>query len=193
MSKVEKWTVHHSKTIVKTRIFSVNEMECSSNMDTRKRSTFVYLDSPNWVNVIAITEDQRLVLVKQYRHGTRTITLEIPGGLCDDGEDVIQAGLRELEEETGFSGSDVHIIGCVEPNSAFLNNQCSTIVVHDVKKTSVQQLDDTEEIEVVLLPLEEVEEYVQKGIIRNAMVISAFYFFAQYMRKNSRQPLLHSV
>ena len=191
MSKVEKWTVHNSKTIAHTRIFSLNEMECSSNIQAGKRSKFVYLDSPDWVNVIAITPEKKVVLVKQYRHGRREITLEIPGGLCDEEEDVIQAGLRELQEETGFTGSSAEIIGVVEPNPAFLNNQCSTIVVYQARETEIQNLDDTEEIEVVLLSLEEVEKYIQSGIIKNAMIIAAFYFFAQFIRKKESKSLLH--
>ena len=151
----------------------------------------MYLDSPDWVNVIAITPEEKIVFVKQYRHGRREITLEIPGGLCDEGEDVIQAGLRELREETGFTAQKAEIIGVVEPNPAFLNNQCSTIIVYQASKTNTQHLDDTEEIEVLLLSVEEVEEYIQNGTIKNAMVLAAFYFFAQFIRKKEGKSLLH--
>lgn len=184
MSKnIKKWRVGQERLIRQYPIFSLFEMESTSSMDAQKKGSFVYLDCPNWVNVIAITPDQKIVLVEQYRHGIRDITLEIPGGLCDEGESILDTGIRELAEETGYVGSHAQVIGTVQPNPAYQNNVCHTIIVRDVRKIAQQNLDEHEEIHVHLLPLDSIDAMVQEGKIQNAMVISALYFFHNIHKK----------
>ena len=178
MSKyIKKWKIEQEKLVRRYPIFSLFEMESTSGIDESKKGSFVYLDCPDWVNVIAITTDQKIVLVEQYRHGIRDITLEIPGGLCDEGESILDTGIRELVEETGYVGSQAEVIGTVQPNPAYQNNVCHTMVIYDVIKMEEQNLDEHEEIRVHLFPLDSVEELVREGKIQNAMVISALYFF----------------
>ena len=186
MSKyIKKWRIEQEKLIRQYPIFSLFEMESSSALDEHKKGSFVYLDCPNWVNVIALTSDEELVLVEQYRHGIRDITLEIPGGLCDEGESILETGIRELAEETGYVGSRAELIGTVQPNPAYQNNLCHTIVVYDVEKKYQQDLDEHEEIQVHLHRLDYVDQLVREGKIQNSMVISALYFFHNIQKNKS--------
>ena len=187
MKTIQKWNIVSETTIVKYPIFSLHEMESASAQDPDKRGKFVSLHCPNWVNVIAITPDQRMVFVEQYRHGIREITWEIPGGLCDGEEDPIQTGLRELAEETGYVGERAEVIGVVQPNPAYQNNRCHTIIVHNVRCVQEQHLDEHEEIRILTYSLAEVEALVMQGVIQNAMVVSALYFFGMWRRKQEER------
>ena len=186
MKSIPKWNIESEKTILRYPIFSLHEMKSSSAQDPYKKGTFVALHCPNWVNVIAITPDERIVFVEQYRHGIRDITWEIPGGLCDGEEDPLQTGLRELSEETGYVGEDAEVIGVVQPNPAYQNNICHTIVVHNARCQKEQRLDEHEEIRILTYSLAEVESLIAQGMIQNAMVVSAFYFFAQWQKNHQK-------
>jgi 8-oxo-dGTP pyrophosphatase MutT (NUDIX family) len=113
--------------------------------------------------------------VEQYRHGTQSITLEIPGGMVDPGEDMTVAGVRELREETGFIGDNAELIGVVEPNPAFQNNRCGTLLVRGVRQVAAQDLDPNEEIRVRLEPLERIPELIRSGAITHSLVVAAFH------------------
>ena len=173
---LQPWTIHSSKTVYETRVFTLLEQHSSSVLNPDKSGAFSVLQAPNWVNVIALTPDNQVVMIKQYRQGTREITLEIPGGMVDDGEDFLTAGLRELKEETGGVGTGGKQIGVVDPNPAIQSNQCGTILVHDVH-LGEQSLDGNEEIEVVLVPLCNVPELIRTGQITHSLVIAAFHFY----------------
>ena len=124
--------------------------------------------------MIALTPKQEVVFVRQYRHGTRSLTLEIPGGMCDSGESFVEAGARELLEETGFKGDSVELIGVVEPNPAFQNNKCGTILIHNAEHTQEQDLDPMEEIEILTIPLSQIDDLIRRGEITHSLVVAAF-------------------
>ena len=128
------------------------------------------------MNVVALTEDQRVVLVEQFRHGTEEVTLEIPGGTVDPGEDPLSAGLRELREETGYAGGEAEIIGVVTPNPALLNNRCHTVLVRGIELQGAPQLEGFEEINTRLVPLSEVPALIRSGAIDHALVIAGFHY-----------------
>jgi 8-oxo-dGTP pyrophosphatase MutT (NUDIX family) len=138
---------------------------------------FYIIESRNWVNIIPLTSDQQVVMIRQYRHGSREVTLEIPGGLIDPGDTPERAASRELLEETGYQSKEWLKMGEFNPNPALFNNRCYTYLAQNVKKTRNLSLDQTEDIEVVLISLSDIPEMIRKGEIDHAIVISAFSFY----------------
>jgi len=174
-SIIQPWTVEHAQQVADRRIFSVHLVRARSRMRPERVGEFVVLDVPDWVNIIALTEDRQVVLVEQYRHGSGSITLELPGGMVDAGEDMVEAGTRELLEETGYASGKVELIGVVEPNPAFQNNRCGTVLVTAACRVAEQALDPNEEIRVRLAPLHQIPELIRSGAITHSLVVAAFY------------------
>ena len=141
-----------------------------------REGEFVVLESPDWVNVIPLTDDGQVVLVRQYRHGIRAATLEIPGGLIDPGELPEAAASRELREETGYEAAEIRMLGRVRPNPAIQGNYQYCYVAQGCRKTSECHLDPFEYIEVLEVPLAEIPELIRREEISNCLVINAFYF-----------------
>ena len=104
-----------------------------------------------------------MVLIRQYRHGIREITLEIPGGMVEAGDSPEEAARRELREETGYAESQMILLGSVHPNPAFLNNKCYTYVAQEVSLTGKQEQDAKEDIEVILRPLDLIPRLIREG------------------------------
>ena len=134
---------------------------------------FLKLDCPDWVNIIAVTNERQMVLVEQYRHGTDEMTVEIPGGAVDPGESPETSAARELEEETGYRASELIEIGRVEPNPAFLSNRCWTYLAIGCRNDGTVNLDPSEEIAVVLAPLDDFGRLIDNGTITHSLVIAA--------------------
>jgi 8-oxo-dGTP pyrophosphatase MutT (NUDIX family) len=124
-----------------------------------------------------LTTDNDVVLIRQYRHGTRTITLEIPGGVIEGNDSPEEAAKRELREETGYHASHMRLLGHVHPNPAFLNNICYTYLAREVFIAGEQEQDEKEDIEVVLRPLKEIPRLIQEGEITHSLILAAFYRF----------------
>ena len=131
------------------------------------------LETPDWVNVVALTPERRLVLVRQYRFGSSALTLEIPGGVVDPGEAPADAARRELREEAGYTSERWLPLGAVEPNPAFHDNLCHHWLALGARRTAEQELDEGEDIEVLELALDEVRQRIAEGEIRHALVLTA--------------------
>lgn len=131
------------------------------------------LETPAWVNVVARTSDRRYVLVRQFRSGTGSLTLEIPGGVCDPGEDPLACAQRELAEETGFTSDRWRPLAVVAPNPAFLTGPCHQFLAEDCERTDELQLDPGEDIEVLLLEEEDLLDAVRVGSIDHSLVLCA--------------------
>jgi ADP-ribose pyrophosphatase len=170
------WKLISSQTRKSFPIFDLRTDRAQSPR-TRKDYNFYILESRDWVNVIPLTSENDVVLVRQYRHGTRTITLEIPGGIIEGNDSPEEGARRELREETGYQASDMRLLGHVHPNPAFLNNICYTYLARDVSLAGEQEQDEKEDIEVVLRPVEEIPRLIREGEITHSLIVAAFYRF----------------
>lgn len=131
------------------------------------------LETPDWVNVVALTPEGRLVCVRQFRFGPGRVTTEIPGGVIDAGEEPEAAARRELLEETGYTAPRWTSLGCVEPNPAYQDNLCFHWLAEGAVRTGAQDPDPGEDIAVCLLDPAEVREEVQSGRMRHSLVLTA--------------------
>ena len=174
---IEPWEKLASGRRGDYRVFTVREDESRSPKTGRSHSFYV-IESSDWVNVIPMTPEGKLVFIKQYRHGTAEITLEVPGGLVDS-EDATaaHAARREMQEETGYDTDEIVYLGEVAPNPAIQNNVCYTYLARNARPLGVQRLDGTEEIEVVLVDPADVPGLVTSGQITHALVVVAFYLY----------------
>ena len=143
------------------------------NPRNTKSMKAVVLQSADWVNVVAITPEKKVVIIQQYRFGIGKMTMEIPAGIIDTDEMPEQAAIRELKEETGYTSSNWKYLGWVETNPAFLNNLCHSWLALDAVQTSPTELDEGEEISVTELSLDEVRFQVQEGRMRNSLSVLA--------------------
>lgn len=137
------------------------------------RMKAVVLETPDWVNIVAITLESKVVVVRQYRFGAGKVTTEIPAGIVDSGETSGQAAARELREETGYTSSNWTYLGWVEPNAAFQNNRCHHWLALDAKKTDSLQLDESEDITVDEMSLRGIQMEIRHGRMKNALSLLA--------------------
>jgi 8-oxo-dGTP pyrophosphatase MutT (NUDIX family) len=138
---------------------------------------FVVIHPPDWVNVVAVTPDGRIVLVRQFRFGANALSLEVPGGAVEMGEDPVAAGLRELSEETGYGGGTVRLLGSVHPNPAIQDNRCHFVLVDGAVPTGPLNWDDDEEIEISTAPAAEVLGWARSGRITHSLSVAALMLF----------------
>lgn len=177
LKMIRKWDIVNSRIDRDYRVFRVRADKALSPR-TKGTGEFYTIESESWVNVIPITPSGDVVMIRQYRHGSREVTLEIPGGLVEE-PDPLEAAVRELAEETGYVGSAVTLLGCVNPNPAIFNNLCYTYLVENARKTKPLSLDLSEDIEVELVPLARIPSLIAEGQINHALVIVAFHLFFQ--------------
>ena len=143
---IEPWRKISSRPLADFRVFSVRE-DRKVSPRTGAELGFYVIDAANWVNVIALTPDERIVLVEQYRHGSNTVELEIQGGVIDAADASPEAaGCRELAEETGFVGEAPWIIGQVFPNPAIMSNTCYTVLVRNCRQVKPVHFDQAEDL-----------------------------------------------
>ena len=166
------WKRIKSKSGPDLKLFQVR-WDSLKNPRTDKVLERLVLETNDWVNVVPITSDNHIVMVNQYRFGLSKITSEIPGGLIDDGEDSKSAAIRELAEETGYTGGEWISLGSVEPNPAFHTNRCHHWLALGVERTLDPVLDPGEDIEVETLSFSDIRESIISGRIGHVLALSA--------------------
>jgi ADP-ribose pyrophosphatase len=171
-----RWHRLRSEPHAETRIFDVVRAIYQHPAREREQSFFV-INAPDWVNVVALTPEHHLVLVRQFRYGTDDFSLEVPGGVIDPGEDPVAAGVRELREETGYVGSTPRLLGTVHPNPAMQNNRCHLVLVEGARREAELEWDPDEELEVVTRPVENVYALARNGGITHSLVLNALLLF----------------
>lgn len=174
---LKNWQQVSSKPMGDFRIFKIRSDEKISPR-TGKLCDFFVLESVDWVNVIAVTPRDELVMVEQYRHGSNTVELEIPGGVMDTHEtDPVATGVRELREETGYGGTNARALGWVYANPAIMNNRSHFVVVEQCELRHECELDQGEDIITRLVPWSEVPDLIRSGQIRHPLVVTALYHY----------------
>ncbi len=158
------------------RVFRVSRTLAESP-DGRARHPFFRIDSSDWVNVIPVTPDGAVVMVRQYRHGSGDVTLEIPGGMVDAGEDPAEAAARELLEETGYRAARIERLGSVNPNPALFGNRLHAFVATGAREVAEIQNDAREETLVEVVPRAELLQRVRAGRVDHALVLAALLFW----------------
>ena len=209
----EPWPLIRSIPDKSYRVFSVRT-DTARSPRTGKEHDFYVIESVDWVNIIPLTPDSQVVMVRQYRHGTRQISLEVPGGLVNPKDTPLDTARKELLEETGYQAEEITLIGIAHPQPAVLNNRHLTFLATNVRKTTAldpsialrpfdfaqdrqgsgqgsgQRLDEGEDIEVVLVPLSKIPRLIREGEITNAMVILAFHWY--FMEANTEYRIPNS-
>lgn len=172
---MEKWTLLDSKYIIKRPWATLRVDKLEMPNGTIKDEYYV-LEYPTWVNMVGITEDQKVLFVRQYRHGANKILLELPAGVVEDGEAPQDGAKREMIEETGYQFDSIEEICQLYANPATSGNITYGYLMTGGKKVSEQHLDPTEDIEVVELTLDETKQLVLDNGVGQALHTSTLFF-----------------
>lgn len=181
-SKLGSWRELSRETVADARIFTVERSMAESPVDGTPRE-FHRIRSQDWAQLLPITCDNEAVLVRQYRHGSQRVTLEMPGGLVDPGEDPAAAALRECLEETGYRARVARPLGAVNPNPALFAHRLNSFYATDVEPERAIQNTGSEVTEVVLVPVADLEGLLLAGEIDHALCAGALW---RYLRVHGK-------
>ena len=171
---MKPWKQVAKEPLADARVFTVAR-ERALSPRTGLECDFYVLNTPDWVNVVPVTPEGDLVLVRQYRQGIHDVTLEIPGGTMDpDDSGPLEAARRELLEETGYEAERLVSLGWVHPNPALQDTRCHTFLAQGARRVAEPSPDGSEDLEVVLVPLAKAPELISKGEITHSLVLCAF-------------------
>ena len=176
MKKKLEFVRKSRREIMKTPLFRLQE-DVSVHPENGSEGRYYVFDFADWVNMIAVTKDQKLITVRQWRHGTASVELEIPAGGLEAGEDPVVAAGRELLEETGYVASSARLIGEARPNCAIQGNRCFTVVLEGCELKGETKFDPGEVIEVELIPMASLASLVRNGSLRSGMMLVALLWW----------------
>lgn len=179
---LETWRRTGEEKLASYRVFDVTRVELEDGAGQPRGDAFI-TRSNDWCNVLALTPDDQVVLIWQYRFGTDALSLEIPGGVIETGEAPEHAAIRELREETGYEAERLELLLEVEPNPAIQNNRQYTFLARGARPTAKTEFDAMEQIETVLFPASRLEELVDSGQVTHSLVRVAL---ETYLRRGRR-------
>ncbi len=175
------WRFLKRKSIFQRCFLEIFQDSYNNGADGHEASFYI-IDLPDWINIVATTADNKLLLIRQYRFGSRAFHLEIPGGAIDHQDrDALSSARRELLEETGYCGGEWLHIGTVDPNPAIQSNRCSTFLARGVRYEREPEFDENEDIETILVDADKAYEMIENGEINHSLVICALMFAKKYL------------
>lgn len=180
-----KWKIEKSEYLINDRWIRVRADKCV--MPNKKIvEPYYVLEYPNWVNIVGVTKKKEIILVKTYRHGIGRELLELPCGLIDNTDSTpLEAAKRELLEETGYTSNEFIQTGIVSANPSNHNNLTYCFLAKNLKKIKNQTLDETEEIEIILLPVKQVLQMLKNGHFLQALHVSSLYYAMNFLKENA--------
>lgn len=174
--KAKPWRELDCETLLDCRVFEVERTHAVSPDDGSEHE-FFRLRNGDWAQIVPVTADAEIVMVRQYRHGSSSIVLEVPGGLVDAGESPATAAARECLEETGYAADDLTALFSINPNPAFHTHRLHAFCARDVRKVAAPQVTPSEQTEVVLVPVADVRGLLLAGAIDHALVAGTLWRF----------------
>ena len=172
-----RWQRRSTERWADCRVFTVRKDINVSPRDGREHDFYV-IEAPDWINVIPLTANEEVVMIEQYRFGTDEVTLEIPGGMVDEGETPREAAAREMLEETGYAAGEIIELGRTRPNPAIQNNWIHTFLARGAGFRHDPVFDGTEHTIVRLVPLASIPSLIADGTITHSLVVVGFHWLS---------------
>jgi 8-oxo-dGTP pyrophosphatase MutT (NUDIX family) len=176
MGGLGEWKLIEDVVALETPVFTAIERRCLSPKDGRAKS-FACLRAPQWANVLALTADGQVLLVRQFRHGTREVSLELPGGVVEPGQSPLETARRELMEETGYEAGELEPLCALRPNPALFDNAIHTFLAKGAVPAGRTNFDENEELDLLLVPEADLQAMILDGRIDHAMMVAAIGFY----------------
>jgi len=173
------WKREGSEQVADCRVFKVRR-DLSRDPRSNRTHDFYVIEAPDWINVVPLTAGGEVVLIEQYRHGTAELSLEIPGGMVDEGESPSEAAGRELIEETGYAARELIPLGRTRPNPAIQDNWIHTFLARDCEYRHEPVCAGTEHTVVRLAPLTDIPRLIAGGRITHSLVVVGFHLLSLY-------------
>lgn len=168
----ERWELRKREEVFKDSILRIEHRDFHYKKNN-STGTFTVISMKDWAVIVPVTSDGKLILVRQFRVATDEVTYEFPGGAIEHGEDPLTGAVRELREETGYTGS-LELLSKMRPNPSFMDNFCYSYLALGCEKTNNLDLDPFEDIEIVVVTFQELERMIEKGQITHSITLAAY-------------------
>ena len=176
---MKKWKILGQETVCDFKLFKFyrrNLLNPHKNSEHR----FYVMETPDWINVIPVTPEGNIVMIRQYRAGTDAVITEIPGGVMDKTDASPEAAARrELEEETAYVSDNLLLLGAVHPNPSFMANTCYFVVAEDARPVGKTHFDPGEDIETFEMAPNDLKQAIRNGKIKHALTVAALGMYFQ--------------